>query len=816
MLPASLALLILVLAGCGVREERVKPAPPPPPDKAVAERYVWERSTPPPPPPVETAAGVAAGPSLCRRPGFTWMPRSAATTVAPLAAGGWRVQCLFGKRPGERAYVDAALRQDLRDAAGFTLRFRCADTAAVNRFFLYFKSGEGWYGATFTPAGRGDWETITVWKHATFIEGPVQGWGRVDTIRISATPAASRDLAFEIADVRTIPGTPDAVILRNTGALGSCSATEARSLTDFTQRLGDALVRAGLRPISVDDADLAGGWLESRKAKILLLPYTVSMPPTTRDAVARHLAAGGAVGGFFNPPVWLADRLGIRTGPYVSATQIPGGFTAIRPRPGTLNGAPDTVAQASWIIQEQQPASAETRAVAFWAGENGAATKYPAILLNPNGFWMSHVYLDNDPEAGARLFLALLSRWSPNLWRDAARTALARNTALENSAAPEARALMTKAKAALEAGEYPQVITLADQARTAAGRTWLAALPALSGEVRGAWCHRPYGITGQNWEKTARDLQAAGFNTLYANLAWPGAAAYPSRVLPVSPLVKTNGDLLRQCADACARHGLNLHVWLACLNLGDSAPKDWGAALVRDGRCQVGRDGKTEPRWLCPAHPANRKLLIDAAAELASFRGLAGIHLDFIRYQDSNHCFCTLCRKEFEASIGRRIARWPADIETDAKLNARWLDYRRRTVTTLVRDLAAAVRARNPQLKLSAAVYDNFASARDSVAQDTVDWCRNGWLDWVCPMDYIVDTDQFEDRVRRQHDALAGTRARIYPGIGTRASRLTAVQTAEQILATRRQGTGGFTIFEYNADEARAIFPELARGPTRP
>lgn len=807
----AVVLLLVLAGGCGVRESRIQP--PPGPEAPV--RAAGRTGQPPAVPPMDWPAGA----SLMDAGG--WNAKTPAMPPARIPGSGLRFTCPFAAAPAARAVWDLSFRGDLRDAAGFSIRFRSRDLSAAGNLFFYLRSGAGWYGTTFRPEGNGNWETLTVWKHACFQEGAPQGWGRIDALRISVTPAAARNAVFEIAEIRAIPGDPRAVILRNTAAPVRAGSPEARSLTDFPERLGAALVRAGIPPLLVDDPDVADGFLVRRGVKTVLLPYVISLPPESARAVQAHAAAGGAIGGFFAPPAFCASLLEFRTGPYVQAGAVPDGFSGLRMAAAeTAAGAPAKVGQASWIIQDQRPASPRTRVAAVWEDGRGNATAHPALLVNPRGFWMSHVYLDNDPEAGSRLLLALLARQAPDLWKDAARRSVNRLDGLSRrGAGPGAErvaALREQAREMLDAGRFPQALALASETLREQDRAWLDSLQPLPGEVRGAWCHRPYGIAGWSWDQTVRTLKAGGFNTLYANLAWPGDAAYASRVLPVSSLVREKGDQLRQCAAACQRQDIRFHVWISCLNLGENVPAAWQAGLRRDGRLQVRRDGTVNPRWLCPSHPANRRLLTDAMRELALQDGVDGIHLDFIRYQDADHCFCETCHRQFEAWSGRRVARWPADLARDPSLQARWLEYRRNAVTGLVRDIAATVRAAAPRKKLSAAVFDNFGSSRDTLGQDTVAWCRNGWVDWVCPMDYRADTAGFGELVRRQQAALADTRAKVYPGIGVRKLRLSAADTAAQILATRNAGTGGFTVFEFNADEAKAIFPDLARGVTRP
>ena len=101
-------------------------------------------------------------------------------------------------------------------------------------------------------------------------------------------------------------------------------------------------------------------------------------------------------------------------------------------------------------------------------------------------------------------------------------------------------------------------------------------------------------------------------------MLWGGVAYYDSAVLPVAPEVKERGDPLAACVAACRKHGVQCHVWKVNWNMGFRAPADFAARMRREGRTQVGYDGKPEPQWLCPSHPANRQLEIAAMVEVAA------------------------------------------------------------------------------------------------------------------------------------------------------------------------------------------------------
>ena len=344
---------------------------------------------------------------------------------------------------------------------------------------------------------------------------------------------------------------------------------------------------------------------------------------------------------------------------------------------------------------------------------------------------------------------------------------------------------------------------------------WIARQPSKSGEWRAFWCHSARGLPGKSWEETIRFLKENGFNALLPNLAWGGTAFYRSKVLPVHPTVATEGDAFDDCLAACRKHGVECHVWKVCWRLGRSTDKETEARLRAEGRLQKTAAGK-DSGWLCPSRPENLALEIDAFMELAK-KGPDGIHFDYIRYADADHCFCAHCRSCFEKQIGRALPDWPKEIRsgTNAVLTAQWRKFRCDNITALVRGVSARARQETPNVKLSAAVFLEAESVPARIGQDWVAWCREGLLDFVCPMDYYGNN--FESLVAAQKQMLEGCPVKLRPGLGLscwKDSRQDAREMTRQIGAVRKVGLDGFTVFNLDS-RAVAVLPILHAGPTK-
>ena len=772
-----------------------------------------------------TAAAAAGLPSAA-----AVSPAGAARPARLVQVRGERalqLPCGFASSGADRCSWDLPVAWDLRTAPGISLRWLCTDVAPVSQFSVYLRAGGVWHAAKVSLGTPGRWQTVQVLKTDTSPEGTPRGWGQVDRVRIAAWRGGARDTTLYLADLDRLRPNVGVAILRG-GA--TVAAAERGAAQSYARNVMNALASAGVLPACIDDSDVAVTGFAGYR--LVLLPYHPNPSASLTRQLIEHAAAGGRVVGFYTLPAGLGEALGLRTGAYIRGADIPGGLGGMQFDAGRVRGLPTSLRQDSGNALDLVPTGHGMRALGWWVSGAGSRTAHTAAVLGSRGAWFGHVYLARDSTHGRQALLAIAGHFLPEVWERAASHQMANVTAgiaegsfesiieplLARRAGPadsqaalrQARDLYRTAQSMHQSGRYPECVAALDRCRDQLARGLLTAQqPAPSHELRGAWCHRGYGIAGQSWEQTAGQMAVGGLNTLFVNVADGGKADYASAVLAPSPTYRQQGDQLQAALAACTRRGIAVHAWKLCFNLGDKPVPEQLARWRREGRLQRSPGG-VDRDWLCPSHPENRRLEARAAAEMVTrYPGLAGVHLDFIRFPSSAGCTCEACRKGFEATLGRRLSGWPDVLRRDPALAQPWADYRRLVVTETVRQVAEAVRQVRPGARVSAAVFSNWSSARETVAQDWVLWAKRGYVDFVCPMNYHADAEAQRSDIARQAAWLRGSRAGLYPGIGVSTARLDALGVTRQIAATRAAGTGGFVLFELNRREAEEILPAL-------
>jgi len=765
-----------------------------------------------------------------------WRPMADSENVSLIDTGGkktLRMPCNFKGTRIERASWDRQIKLDLTMCKGLQFLFYCADASPVGHFSFYFRSGKGWYAGSFdAPASKG-WGLVKIDKSTMRAEGEPSGWGNVDTIRISAWRGQDKDTEFHISALG-LYGADSKIVIARGDAAGDSDPGETAAAKQYADIAAQLLDRTGLSYIVVSERDIEASRLKA--AKLVILPYNPKMPDSTAKEIEKFVESGGKLIACYTLPNNLATVAGIRKGSHVKQT-YPGWFASIRPTDSGLEGMPKTTQQASWNIQQAQPVEGRSRIAAVWHSKSGLSTREPALLISDNCAYLTHVMLADDTANKFRLLLAMIGNLSPELWQEAAQngidgialfgpyenftsaregiTTLASDTSDAISALDQAVEHRDRAVKLLAQNKFADAIFASEKARESMIEAYCSAQKPLAGEHRAFWCHSAFGVSGMSWEEAIEVLANNGFTAILPNMLWGGVAFYKSEVLPTSKTVAEKGDQIELCLAACKKYGVECHVWKVNWNMGWATEKEYMARMKAEGRTQVSYDLSPNDRWLCPSHPTNQRLEIDSMLEVARKYDVDGLHFDYIRYPGNDGCFCDGCRRRFEKSVGATVAKWPGDVRYSEKFREKWLDFRRKQITTVVEAVARQAKRIRPGIEISAAVFRNWPSDRDAVGQDWKLWCDKGYLDFVCPMDYTAFSSAFERMVTQQLP-WAG-KVPCYPGIGLSVwpDQTDICKLIEQINVTRRLGTGGFTIFNYGPAQASEVLPQLGKGMTK-
>ena len=155
------------------------------------------------------------------------------------------------------------------------------------------------------------------------------------------------------------------------------------------------------------------------------------------------------------------------------------------------------------------------------------------------------------------------------------------------------------------------------------------------------------------------------------------------------------------------------------------------------------------------------------------------------------------------------MKRWPADV-TGGPLRKRYEEWQCANVSRLVARISLGARKTRPGLKVSAAVWRSYPGCRRWVRQDWPRWVRAGWLDFVVPMNYVLDAGEQERLVRAQIRATGRTRP-LLAGIGSWQLQSPG-EVLAQVRAARAAGAEGFVLFSYSDEEFAQQLEVLAAG----
>lgn len=351
----------------------------------------------------------------------------------------------------------------------------------------------------------------------------------------------------------------------------------------------------------------------------------------------------------------------------------------------------------------------------------------------------------------------------------------------------------------------------------------LSLLATPEGEVRAAW-HRLTARTPEEITQLVDALAEAHINAFLPETIYSSRSIYPDPTGLYREFDHFNGhDVLAQLVEECHAKGIEVHVWVHCFFIGAAGNLEETPYLAETHPdwLQQDREGRTasidEPSyvWINPAIPEVRQALIAAYVAMVENYDIDGFQFDYIRYPASHDWsrgwdYSDFTRDVVMEELGFDICE--IDRSTNPDEWNQWLAWRENQITSFVEEAAAAMRAINPDIVLSAAIFPDIDAAREIKGQNWVDWGRSGLIDVIMPMAYSSDPEYVANAVEEM-DVLIPDRSRRVVGIGPYIG-LSPRQIVEQIITARSAGATGECLFEWGSLDQREI-DALANGPWR-
>jgi len=768
----------------------------------------------------------------------------------PNLKNGW-MELPFDTHPEDvRACFDTSVNLDMSNQETVVLGLTTDNPKAVGSLTLYFHAGNGWYsiaGQTSSTLVKNQPVQFTFNTSNARQEGNPDGLDKIDAVRIAVWRGASENGRLHLDYLKVVENGLIAVIAdpdkrQKDAALGS--------------QLVKTFASLGISLTTVTASSLSSEKL--RQAKIVVIPVNANLNDTQVDILCNYVKNGGFLILFYSQPEKLMNVLGFKTDKYYKPGPDDSPLAEIRFDKKYVSQYgktfPKIIRQQSHNIITAQPLPDDQlsellqspndrpRIVAHWFDKDGKETPYPAILASGRGIYWSHILMNDFPDEKAQYLRSLFGTLDPwaliqtarkhwgeliDLGFDPTNNSLD-ITSFRIQSLPEILMLLKQkdwssdeVKAALfdpEMSFNKRLQFIDEEISLIAQRTkdYCKKFPSKKIEGRFWWQHSGLGAYPGNWDQTMKELSESGFNGVIPNMLWGGSAMYESDILPRDPQVEKYGDQVAQAVAAGKKYGVEVHIWKVNWNCGRT-PQSFIDEMTAAGRMQKSFSGETKP-WLCPSDPRNRQLEADAMLEVATKYDVDGIHFDYIRYDGPEFCYCDRCRelfaKFYKETTDQELENWPESTQNDEKVKTLWKQWRCDQITELVREVRRRVDQERPDCKISAAVFPS-PNSQNSIAQDWPKWIEEGLLDFVCPMDYTANPNNFVAFIENQHSVIQG-KIPFYPGIGATSTgnSLSPAEVAFQIDITRRLGANGFTIFDLSNKTLQKYLPLLAVGPT--
>jgi len=199
--------------------------------------------------------------------------------------------------------------------------------------------------------------------------------------------------------------------------------------------------------------------------------------------------------------------------------------------------------------------------------------------------------------------------------------------------------------------------------------------------------------------------------------------------------------------------------------------------------------------YLDPGIPEVQEYTRNVLLDLISNYPLDGIHLDYIRYPDSNYGFAKLAMEAYKRDVKFQDA--------DA-----WQQWKEDQVTNFMKDLYSNIKKISPNTKVTAAVISNLDEA-ERYSQNWTKWLQEGYLDQAYLMEYSTSTSTIEKHLTFLSNYKLDKKIVVGLRCWSTAYKYPAYKINEKIKLVKKRKYNGFALFSYTGIRESEYFKDL-------
>ncbi len=332
-------------------------------------------------------------------------------------------------------------------------------------------------------------------------------------------------------------------------------------------------------------------------------------------------------------------------------------------------------------------------------------------------------------------------------------------------------------------------------------------------QYRGVWV-RPFQKSAEEVKAYVKELVDAGINMVSVEGIFENGVIME---VPEDSLFEKHPsfsyDVLQAYIDACHEYGIECHLWMPIMNIGDKGSGFNRSVLSKKPEwLSLSQNGTPDnPSGFMMVDPANeeaRSYLVDFYEYLVTTYDVDAFELDYIRYyatsSDLDFGYTEAAFAGFEEQYGYGVT---PQYDRSAAYWDDWTQYRRDCVTEMVIAVRERIDRVAPDVVLSADVAPTPEEARDRNYQDYPRWLKEWLLDVLHPMAY---GDGYGPSIT-EAVKLGGDRTMIVTGLGSSGDSLGAVELERQAREDNTYGTYGDAYFEATAYLADKTYDALVK-----